>query len=436
MSNESVGLRIARNLAASLPLMALLSSHATFAADGVAPAGTAEVLALRANGADLEAEIGFYRGAPAKLAITLETAAGVEKASVIVGSMAPARVAAAFPRAVERFALDGFDYRIRLRDAAGREVAPPAPFTVSMSCDGPVCRFVPELGVTAGGAVWMDSRLATALRAGDAASTDLLASAVEEDPSLLGAARDLAFRLAGEADGSCRCRWAYSTTPAACGGSGISLGIYDRGVREDGLSARRIWKGAMQLETACWTARRDGDEKIRLSLGERGAAVSWPRVRLAPCGACAGVAQADATFLGGASALAEGIPSAATRSGWSFAVDADGGAVLGASDGRAATTPNGDDRFETIRTWAGTAGAIEWQVELWSELQAPRGIDRGIAEARVAYAVRSTGEAACAVPPRVEVGRISGPSPFLDPLPQPIDPDQISVVIGECRPPR
>ncbi|HXU32726.1 MAG TPA: hypothetical protein VN851_19320, partial [Thermoanaerobaculia bacterium] len=270
----------------------------------------------------------------------------------------------------------------------------------------------------------------------DATMPDLLAAAVAEDSSLAGAARDLSARLAGEADGSCQCRWAYSTTPATCGHPGATVGIYDHGVRQDGLSAHQIWRGGVRVETFCWTARLDGAEKLRIAFGDREVPVAWPRVRLAPCGSCAGLAVMHATFLGGAYAKAEGPPGVATRASWNYSVTADGGAALASSDVRAAASPLGEEQDESIRDWNGTAGAVEWQVEMQADLEAPGGVDWGIAEAKIAYDIRATAEAACAQPPRVEVGRTAGWRSLDDPLEHGIDPNQISVVVGECRPPR
>ena len=393
------------------------------------------IAALHAAGADLGVDLVLLPGAPAKLVVALETAAGQPEGSVVLTPARTGRATVFFPAAVERFLTDGFDYRLRLRDDAGIEVAEAASFTVGMTCAGEVCRFVPELGVETGAAVWLEDRLASALRAADPATSDLLAAAVEADSGLLGAARDLSARLAAGADGSCRCRWAYSTTPAACGDPGTSLGIFDRGVREDELSARRVRRGAATLETACWTARLDGSEKIRIAFGDREATVGWPRVALSSCGSCGGSAVSRTAFLGGAHAVAAGTSAVETRASWSFDVSIDGTVVLSESDVRAAASPAGEDRDERLSEWNGVARTIAWEAELETLLKAPAGVDRGSAEAQFGYRIRTTGEAACATPPHVEVGRIGGWHFLDEPLANPFDPNQISVVIGECRPP-
>jgi hypothetical protein len=425
--------RFARGLALLLPI--LLTTPA-FADVTTPPRAVEAITALHAAGADLAVDLMLLPGAPGKIVVGLETAGGRAEGSVVLSPAAPGRSTVTFKGTVERFLTDGFDYRLRLSDGNGVAVAEPSDFTVGMSCAGEVCRFVPELGVKTGGATWLEDRLAAALRAADPTVPDLLAAAASEDSSLAGAARDLSARLAGEADGSCRCRWAYSTTPATCGDPGITLGIYDRGVRQDGLSAHQIWSGGVRLETACWTARLDGIEKIRIAFGEREVSVGCPRVRLAPCGSCAGLATTHVAFLGGAYALAEGASAVATRASWSYSVAADSATVLAASDVRAASSPNGEDQDESIRDWTGTAGAVGWQAEMEADLEAPRGLDRGIAAAQLAYDIRTTTEAACAMPPAVSVGRSAGWRSLGDPLLNPIDPNQISVVIGECRPPR
>lgn len=421
--------RLARGLAVLLPL---LGSAAAFARVAAVPSPVVAVAALHAEGADLGVDLVLLPGAPSKLVVALETAGGRAQGSVVLSPAPLGRATVTFAGAVERFLSDGFDYRLRLLDAAGGEVAEPSAFTVGMTCAGEVCRFVPELGVETGAAIWLEDRLAAALRAGDPAATDLLAVAVAEDRSLLGAARDLAARLATGADGSCRCRWAYSTTPAACGDPGISLGIYDNGLREDELSARRVRRGAATLETACWTVRGAGTETIRFALGARQVAVPWPRVAIASCGSCEGATVQRAAFLGGAHAFAAGISAVETRASWSFGVAADGSSVLSGSDLRTAVSPAGEDRDEQLLEWNGTARTIEWEVDLETLLKAPAGVDRAFAEAKFGYRIRTTAEATCALPPRVEVARTAG---WHAPPADPIDPSQISVVIGECRPP-
>ncbi len=394
------------------------------------------ITALHAAGADLAVDLALLPGAPAKLVVMLSTAAGQAQGSVVLSPATPGRATVTLAGAVERFLTDGFEYRLLLRDGNGAEVARPAAFTVGMTCAGEVCRFVPELGVQTGAAVWLEDRLAAVLRAGDPATPDLLAAAVAGEEGLLGAARNLAARLAGGADGSCVCRWAYSTSPATCGGPGISLGIYDNGLREDELSAHRVRRGRTTLESACWRAQSLGTETVRVALGPRQVPVAWPRVALAACGSCGGTAIHRTEFLAGAHALAAGTAALETRASWSFGVSADGSAVLADSDVRSAASPAGEDRGERLAQWNGTGRTIEWEAELDTLLKAPAGADRAFAAAQVAYDVRSTAEAACTVPPRVEVARISGWSPFVEPGFNPFDPNQISVVIGECRPPR
>ena len=430
-----IRVRLARGLV--LVFLFLLSA-AAFAKGAAPPRPPAVgIAALRSAGADLAVDLWLAAGAPAKLVVSLETAAGQAKGSALLSPSLPGPATVTLPGAVERFLTDGYEYRLRLRDGNGAEAAPPFAFSVGMSCEGEVCRFVPEPGVRAGAAVWLDERLAAALRAADPATPDLLAAAVAEDPGLLGAARNLAARLAGSADGLCHCRWAYSTPAASCIDPGVSLGIYDRGVRQDGLSARQVWSGTVRVNPACWTVQPAGEERIRISWGARLTTVSWPRLRLSACGACSGLATMDATFVSGAYALASsGNPGVSTRASWAYSAAADGIPVLVASDVRTAASPGGEERFELTRDWTGTAGAVDWQIELEAELEAPRGLDRGVAAAQIAFDIRSTAEAACATPPQVEVGKVTGWRPLADPLLNPIDPNQISVVIGECRPPR
>ena len=433
-SRTPIEIRILRGLALLLPL---LGSAATAFAGvaGAPPPPAVAITALRAAGADLAVDLVLRPGAPAKLVVVLETATGQPQGSVIHSPAREGRMTVMLAGAVESFLTDGFDYRLLLRDGNGAEVAKPAPFTVGMSCAGEVCRFVPELGVDRGAAVWLEDRLAAALRDGDPATPDLLGEAVAEDSRLAGAARNLSARLAAEADGMCHCRWAYSTTPATCGNPGATIGIYDRGVAQPGLSVHQVWQGGMRVETFCWTARSGDSEKIRIAFGDREVAVAWPRVQLAPCGSCAGLAVTNATFLGGAYAVAEGTSGVTTRASWEYLVAADGNAALSAADVRTAYSPLGDERHESMRTWTGLAGAIDWRVEMQADLEAPRGVDWGVAAAQVVYDIRSTAEAACASPPHVEVARIGG-GHSLENLFNPFDPNQISVVIGECRPPR
>lgn len=434
MVSPSIPTRISVALLVSSLLVGF--SAAAFATPTPTPApATVAIIALHARGADLAVDLALFEGAPAKLAVVLESAMGQAVGRAALSPATPGRATVILAGAVERFLIDGFDYRLRLRDGNGVEVAEPASFTVGMTCAEEVCRFVPELGVKAGAALWLEDRLASALRTADPAVPDLLASAVESDPSLVGAARNLSARLAGEGDGSCACRWAYSTAPATCGSPGIVLGIYDHGVRQDGFSAHQVWRGGVRMETFCWTARTEAGEKIRLAFGDREVAVAWPRVSLASCGSCAGTAVMNATFLAGAYAEAEGPPGVATRASWTYAVTADGAAALSASDLRSAVSPEGEDRNEAIRGWTGTAGRVEWQAEMQVDLEAPRGIDWGTAEARIGFDIRATAEAACTIPPHVEVGRASGWVPLVDSASDVVDPNQISVVIGECRPP-
>ncbi len=400
------------------------------------PLPLVSITALHAAGSDLAVDLVLFEGVPVKLVVALETVGGARVGSALLAPALPGRTTVRLSGAVERFLSDGFDYVLRLRDGNGAELAEASPFTVGLSCVAEVCRFVPELGVEVGAAVWLDDRLAAALREGDSTVTDLLAAAVTEDPGLLGAARNLSARLAVGADGSCRCRWAYSTTPAACGDPGISLGIYDRGFPEDELSARRVRRGAATLENACWTARGTGSETLRIALGAREVSVAWPQVALGSCGTCAGLVVTKASFLGGAHVVANGTSAVETRASWSVAVVADGSNVLSVSDLRTAISPAGEERNESIRDWSGTAASVEWTAEIETFLTAQAGLDRGFAAAQVGYRIRSTAAAACATPGAVSVGRFGGGHPLDEPIANPFDPNQISVVIGECRPPR
>ncbi len=429
--------RLARGLAFLMPFLGAASAFAEVAKGAAPPPPVVvAVTALQTSGADLAVDLVLLAGVPAKLVVTLETAAGQVQGSAVLSPAKPGRATVRLSGAVERFLTAGFDYVLRLRDGNGAELAEASPFTVGLSCDGEVCWFVPELGVEVGAAVWLDDRLAAALRAGDSTGTDLLAAAVAEDPGLLGAARNLSARLAAGADGSCRCRWAYSTTPAACGDPGISLGIYDRGFPENELSARRVRRGTATLETACWKARGIESETIRIAFGARQVSLAWPRVALASCGSCAGLAVQEASFQGGAHVVAKGVSAVLTRAGWSLSVVADGSTVLSASDLRTATSPAGEERADSVRDWSGTAHSVEWTVEIETYLAAPAGLDRGFAAGQVGYRIRSAGAAACATPNAVSVGRFGGGHPLDEPIANPFDPNQISVVIGECRPPR
>lgn len=428
------GARLTRGLALLLPLLASAGALAKTVPPPVPPA--VAVTALHALGADLAIDLVLLPEAPAKLVVTLATASGQAVGSAVLSPARKGHATLTLAGAVERFLADGYEYRLLLRDGNGAEVARPAAFTVGMSCAGEVCRFVPELGVETGAAVWLDDRLATALRTADPATPDLLAAAVAEQEGLLGAARNLAARLAGRGDGSCVCRWAYSTSPASCGDPGISLGIFDNDLREDELSAHRVRRGQTTLESACWRVRDLGTETVRVALGPREVPVAWPRVALAACGSCNGTPVHRALFLAGAHAVARGTAALETRATWAFDLSSDGSVVLSGSDVRSAVSPAGEDRDERFVEWNGTGRTIEWEVELDTLLKAPAGADRGFALAQIAYDVRSTAEAACTSPPRVEVARMSNWNHDLDPGFNPFDPSQISVVIGECRPPR
>lgn len=405
------------------------------------PRPTVAVVSIQTAAADLRVGVDLYAGAPARISIAVETADGRPVASTIHGITSPRdlpqRETVLVVGMAKRFLVDGAEYRVRVRDAlSGAELVESMPFVVDLRCEGEVCRFVPELGVATGSALWLDRRLAVALTGPSSKSPiDLLGAAVANDPSLAGPARSLAARLASSAEGLCHCRWLFEIEPQVCE-EGTSLEIFGKGawIREDNLAAQRTRRQEVDLTARCWQSRLVGTEPLRIAFGEETVRTDWPRVEISSCGSCSGTATHHATFYASTFTSAFGPQPIASRAEWSLAVRVDGAPVLSDSDLAAVGSPAGLDSEDRRLDWTGVGTSISWQSDLGVRLEAPSGVVRAHTFAAVSARIRSRGDALCAEPPTVSPERQS-------PWQQPVfwgsqDPDQISVVIGECRPPR
>ncbi len=405
------------------------------------PRPTVSIVSIVAQGADLVVSFDSFEGAPPKVKIDLETALGQPVSSVLVVSPSDGppngRKVATLLGAAKRFLTDGADYRVRARDPlTAVELVTPMPFAVALLCEGEVCRFVPQLGIATGSALWLDGRLAAKLVApGSSPPLDLLAAAVASDPSLVGSARSLAARLASTADGLCHCRWTYATDLQVCE-EGMWLEINAKGtwIREDLLAAQRTRRHEVDLTAACWQARAAGTESLRIAFGAEVVKTAWPRVEISNCGACSGDAEQRARFYGSTSTFATGPQVISTQAEWGLTAQADGSLVVTDSDLAVASAPNGSDFENRSVDWTGSASSLSWQNHLSVRFEAPEGATRAQVFSSLAARVISLGNAPCAEPPFVSVERQSAwnqPSNAST-----TDPDQISVVIGECRPPR